>query len=224
MSDRLPGTEQYRTPDHYRSLTHARLLQILEYDAATGIFRWKIRPGRNRKTGSVAGGRINIVFEGETYAKSHLAWFYATGGWSRRTIGRRNGNSFDVSFANLIERATGGFDHDLSTQEGRAAYRKAHNLNNPEHHHAHHIARYRGMTPEKYRAMLKVQGGRCAICRRPETAKIGGKEKALSVDHCHATEAVRGLLCDACNRMLGLARDVPSVLEAGARYLRGGYQ
>lgn len=222
MSDRLQISEQYRTPDHYRSLTYARLLQILDYDMETGVFRWKIRPGRNRRVGSEAGGRTNITFEGHTYAKSHLAWLYVTRKWSKRTLGRRNNISDDVRFANLIERATGGFDHDLNTPEGRSAYRKAHNDNNPEHHHGHHIGRYRGMTPERYREMLKAQGGRCAICRRPETAKINGKVKTLSVDHCHATEAVRGLLCDACNRMLGLARDLPDVLEAAARYLRGG--
>lgn len=39
------------------------------------------------------------------------------------------------------------------------------------------------------------------------------------VDHCHATKAVRGILCTSCNWMLGDAKDRPEVLRAGAAYL-----
>lgn len=221
MSDRLPGSRQYRTPAHYRRLTHRRLLQILEYDQATGVFRWKVEACRNRKVGSVAGGKTNIIFDGLTYAKSHLAWFYVTGAWSKRTIGRLNGQSADVHFANLVERASGGYGHDLNTVKGRAAYRAAHKAANPRLHHGYQLNRYGGLiTPEQYAATLKKQKGRCAICKQAETSKVWGTVKALAVDHCHVTNAFRGLFCDRCNRLLGAAKDSAAVLIAAARYLR----
>ncbi|MEU5957577.1 endonuclease VII domain-containing protein [Streptomyces sp. NPDC047525] len=71
-----------------------------------------------------------------------------------------------------------------------------------------------GLTSEEYQRLLEAQGGRCAICR--ETRKTN-----LAVDHCHTTEAVRGLLCARCNGQLLArgARDRPEVLRRAAEYL-----
>ncbi|GGN35817.1 hypothetical protein FHR83_006243 [Actinoplanes campanulatus] len=43
----------------------------------------------------------------------------------------------------------------------------------------------------------------------------------LVVDHCHLSGRVRGLVCNNCNGMIGLARDRPEILRAGADYLQG---
>lgn len=59
-----------------------------------------------------------------------------------------------------------------------------------------------GLTPEAYDLMLQAQKGVCAICGRPETAVCNGSPASLSVDHCHASGRVRGLLCIRCNRGL----------------------
>ncbi len=67
-----------------------------------------------------------------------------------------------------------------------------------------------GLSPEEYDRMFADQGGRCAICDG-----VG----PLFVDHNHATRLVRKLLCRWCNWMLGNAKDRPSVLRAGAKYL-----
>ena len=69
-----------------------------------------------------------------------------------------------------------------------------------------------------YDHILAQQGGGCAICGRPP--KPGGRR--LNIDHAHVTGTVRGLLCAACNRMLGWAKDIPAVLDAGSVYLRYG--
>lgn len=69
-----------------------------------------------------------------------------------------------------------------------------------------------GLSPEDFEAMHRRQGGRCAIC---------ASEGQLVVDHCHTTEAIRGLLCNKCNTALGLFRDDPANLIAAAAYLRG---
>lgn len=74
-----------------------------------------------------------------------------------------------------------------------------------------------GITPEQYCAIYEFQGGCCYICRRAK----GTGPKKLSVDHCHTTGYVRGLLCSPCNRdVLGHLRDDPEALDRGSEYLR----
>lgn len=41
----------------------------------------------------------------------------------------------------------------------------------------------------------------------------------LLIDHCHQGGHVRGLLCDQCNRGIGLLQDDPDVLERAVAYL-----
>lgn len=72
-----------------------------------------------------------------------------------------------------------------------------------------------GITEEEYWLIYEYQGGKCHICQRAT-----GARKRLSVDHCHATGTVRGLLCTACNRnVLGHLRDDPMALQRAAGYL-----
>jgi recombination endonuclease VII len=70
-----------------------------------------------------------------------------------------------------------------------------------------------GISLEDYDAMLKRQGGVCAICRKRSAER-------LCVDHCHVTRKVRGLLCRKCNFGLGHFSDDPDLVEAAAAYLR----
>jgi len=83
-----------------------------------------------------------------------------------------------------------------------------------------HVRRF-GITAEQYSVLFVAQNGVCAICLRPERAIQRGKLRALSVDHCHETEKVRGLLCRDCNIALGkledslrYARNVVAYLES----------
>lgn len=75
---------------------------------------------------------------------------------------------------------------------------------------------------ELYQELFEAQKGRCAICGVHESEKVArsGRVRRLAIDHDHATGATRGLLCTACNVMLGNAEDSPERLEKGARYLR----
>lgn len=79
-----------------------------------------------------------------------------------------------------------------------------------------------GITLDEYETMLAAQGGGCAIC-----GGINASGRNLYVDHDHACcsggascgKCVRALLCDPCNRSIGLMRDDPARLRAAAAYL-----
>jgi len=58
-----------------------------------------------------------------------------------------------------------------------------------------------GITPEQYDLVLAAQNGGCAICGSTLGDENG---RRLAVDHDHASGRVRGLLCVACNRQLGI--------------------
>ena len=72
---------------------------------------------------------------------------------------------------------------------------------------------------EEYLCMLEKQDGKCYICKFKESDLLGGK-KHLCVDHCHKTKRVRGLLCDKCNRGIGLLQDSPEILFNAYLYLK----
>lgn len=72
-----------------------------------------------------------------------------------------------------------------------------------------------GITQAEFEQLQLAQNALCAICHQPETRYDG----QLSIDHCHITGAVRGLLCHRCNSALGLLRDDPKLLRAAISYL-----
>lgn len=78
-----------------------------------------------------------------------------------------------------------------------------------------------GMTLERYQEMLAEQGGVCAICRCGDgnVDKRSGKNRDLSVDHCHETDVIRGLLCGDCNRSLGLLKENLLTMKRMMMYL-----
>lgn len=73
-----------------------------------------------------------------------------------------------------------------------------------------------GLTIQQFDEMLQRQGGLCAICQRAFASNL-----PPHVDHDHATDRVRSLLCGSCNRAIGLLGEDPSrALSARAYLLR----
>jgi len=79
-----------------------------------------------------------------------------------------------------------------------------------------------GITLAQYNAMLEKQSGVCAICQKSEKVidKRSGKTNFLSVDHCHKTGKVRGLLCKECNTGIGKLKDDADLIMKAAKYLK----
>lgn len=81
------------------------------------------------------------------------------------------------------------------------------------------LKRY-GLSLEDFNRMLEEQDGKCAICSKPPGTTDGVDRNRLVIDHSHATGKARALLCDFCNRGLGIFFDDPALLVAAADYLR----
>lgn len=73
-----------------------------------------------------------------------------------------------------------------------------------------HLRHYYKIDLEEFERLQAEQDNKCAICGGdPPTSR----KRRLSVDHCHATEQVRGLLCTRCNTMLGWLEDNKQAVE-----------
>ena len=90
----------------------------------------------------------------------------------------------------------------LSPEERKLATRKA------------ALKRKYGLSLEDYERMFTAQEGRCFLCQSPAP-----KGRPLSVDHCHENDTVRKLLCEVCNRALGIIERDPEWVTRAVQYL-----
>ena len=72
---------------------------------------------------------------------------------------------------------------------------------------------------EEYNNLLQKQNNVCAICGK-EKASFKNMTLPLCVDHNHQTNKVRGLLCNKCNSMIGLANESLEILKNAIVYLK----
>lgn len=77
-------------------------------------------------------------------------------------------------------------------------------------------ARQYGLTETQFQNLWKQQKGRCAVCKKPVSFQT---RNSAHVDHCHATQKIRGVLCGKCNRGLGHFDDQPTRLRDAALYI-----
>jgi len=106
---------------------------------------------------------------------------------------------------------------------------KEYRANNPEWHQNITYKNKYNITTEEYNSMLEAQNHTCALCGRPEfvISYQTNNVLKLAVDHDHSCcpgvrscgKCVRGLLCMACNRAIGVIESSSS-LEKLIAYLR----
>ena len=84
-----------------------------------------------------------------------------------------------------------------------------------------YLNRVYGISHDDYKKMLLSQGGGCAICGRTEDnrPKDSNNAKFLAVDHEHGTGRIRGILCENCNRALGLFKEDRELMKQAIKYL-----
>jgi hypothetical protein len=73
------------------------------------------------------------------------------------------------------------------------------------------LRRKYGIGVSDYEDMFTAQRGRCAIC---------GKKKVLVVDHDHETGAVRKLLCNTCNGLIGYLESFSGMVTKCFEYIQ----
>lgn len=69
-----------------------------------------------------------------------------------------------------------------------------------------------GLSKDQYLSLVELADGKCSICKKSDTS--------LVIDHCHSTKVVRGLICQSCNKALGLFEDNVEFLENAISYLK----
>lgn len=104
------------------------------------------------------------------------------------------------------------------------AARKRWEVENPEQaarsNRERQLRKRYGIDVDTYDKMFEQQGCKCAICGSTENATGGSRtDWNFSVDHCHNTGQIRGLLCNNCNRALGLFKDSKELLKNAISYL-----
>lgn len=86
-------------------LTHARLLEVLHYDPATGVFTWREPVSRKTRVGGVAGGltadKTTITLFKKKYAAHRLAWFYFYQKWPDTQIDHIDADPHNNQINNL---------------------------------------------------------------------------------------------------------------------------
>lgn len=97
----------------------------------------------------------------------------------------------------------------------RAEWMRNYRAENPDETRAKQIKPY-GLTLADYDRMLKEQNYGCAICGSEDNHG----RLHFSIDHCHLTGKVRGLLCNLCNVGIGNLKDSIDLLEHAIEYLK----
>lgn len=112
------------------------------------------------------------------------------------------------------------YRRDAEVKARTAAYNKKYATQNPElmrkKDRKNSLKRFWNMTEEQYNKLLIDQKGKCGVCERTES----NPHKRLCIDHNHQTGLIRGLLCDHCNRALGLLDDSIQKLQSALLYLQ----
>lgn len=101
-------------------------------------------------------------------------------------------------------------------KEANKRRKKRFNEKNPDASRRSWLRVNYGIDQEDYNNLLISQNNSCAICGKDKNPN----GRALSVDHCHTTGIIRGILCADCNSGIGYFKDSIQALEKAIEYLR----
>lgn len=93
--------------------------------------------------------------------------------------------------------------------------------NDPDTYRKQDLQKRYGVSIDWYYETLEKQEFACAICKKPasENASRHGVILRLAVDHCNESGVVRGLLCNDCNRGIGMLGHDSTILSSAIKYL-----
>lgn len=93
-------------PKVNQGVTLERVRELLDYDRASGQFRWRAHRSSRVRAGSLAGnvsqyGYRQICIDGKSYRAHRLVWLWETGQWAPEMLDHANGQRDDNRFGNL---------------------------------------------------------------------------------------------------------------------------
>lgn len=95
-------------------------------------------------------------------------------------------------------------------------------LSGQEYRRQWHTVKKYNLTLMDFEVLWQAFRGKCGICGIDMALPSNSKGQALNVvaiDHNHVTGNIRGLLCNACNKGLGLFRDNVHNLQQAIKWL-----
>jgi hypothetical protein len=139
--------------------------------------------------------------------------------WHKKNAEERNRRNREYYAANRKRLIAAGRGWAVANKERVKENQKRWRLANKDKHRKantkYRLKKLYGLTPDAWQTMFEGQGRVCKCCGSDDPKVKNG----WHVDHCHETGAVRGILCQQCNIMLGCAADDPTTLMKGAQYL-----
>lgn len=178
-----------------------------------------------------------LYFTGKRCTKGHLAPRYASSGNCSECIakargkaeinlsGRSSRRSAENHIAALTALSNGSLEYMADTACPHGHYRRYVTTNNcidcdvearakrSEKARWARIKKEYGLTECDVIQMLEKQKCRCLIC----SINI---QSGYHIDHCHATNKVRGLLCQKCNQAIGLLKENETLFFRAAEYIK----
>lgn len=123
------------------------------------------------------------------------------------------------------EKPVSEFHNSSRTKDGKSYYCKdCENKRNNKYTGTEYKRKWKlkhrfNMNLVDYELTLQQQNYKCAICGCDYYTYKKAANKEFCVDHNHQTGKIRGLLCNSCNRALGLFKDSPENLRKATKYL-----
>src|SRR5882762_2820431 len=108
-------------------LTHETLIELLDFDPATGVFTWKVARSNRVKPGSRAGvfhqqsGGRYISIDNEKIMAHRLAFFYVNKRWPNTDVRPNDGNYDNCAILNLRETSRVDLAHQRGKQENNTS-------------------------------------------------------------------------------------------------------
>lgn len=100
-------------------VTYSKLIEVLDYDQNTGVFRWAKKVANCVKISQLAGtpsaqGYLRIRIDGQLHMAHRLAWLYVYGKWPEKFLDHIDGDRLNNSIENLRPATASQNQHNKS--------------------------------------------------------------------------------------------------------------
>lgn len=127
----------------------------------------------------------------------------------------RKRKKYKLAFYAIPENREAKNEHARERYKNDPILRKKMNAYSRENH----LKRKYGLTIQDWNNLLSAQNNACAICETQFSLENAKHRLYPRVDHNHGTGKVRGLLCNACNTVLGFFKEDIEILTKAQLYL-----